>query len=66
MPSVERPKILDGAIVRAMTDAEYAQHELDKQEWLAIRQTEIDRAALKQAIFTKLGLTADEVAALLS
>lgn len=66
MQSVERPQILDGDIMRPMTDAEYAQHELDKQEWLAIRQTEIDRAALKQSILTKLGLTADEVAALLS
>jgi len=66
MPSVERPQILDGDIVRPMTDAEYAQHELDKQEWLAIRQTEIDRAALKQATLAKLGLTAKEIDALLS
>lgn len=66
MPSVERPQILDGDIVRAMNDAEYAQHQLDAQEWLVIKQVEIDRAALKQATLAKLGLTADEVAALLS
>ena len=66
MPSVDKPQILDGNIVREMTDAEYEQHEFDKQEWLAIRQTEIDRAALKQATLAKLGLTAKEIDALLS
>lgn len=66
MPSVEKPQILDGEIVREMTDTEYAQHEVDKQEWLAIRQTEIDRAALKKATLAKLGLTEKEIDALLS
>lgn len=66
MPSVDKPQILDGDIVRPMTDTEYAQHELDKQEWLVINQSEIDRAALKKATLTKLGLTEKEIDALLS
>ena len=59
-----KPMVLDGHELREMTDAELAQRELDHAE--AQAQADADRQALKEATLTKLGLTADEVAALLS
>jgi hypothetical protein len=63
-------KINDNGINRNMTDAEIEQFEL----WSVVAQSEIaiqaktlaDRQNLKEATLIKLGLTADEVAALLS
>ena len=66
MPSADKPQILDGDIVRAMTDLEFAQYEKDQIETAEQKQAEADRASLKQATINKLGLTAEEVAALLS
>jgi hypothetical protein len=66
-PKVSEVNILTGeTIVRDMTDVELAQYEADQAEAEAQRQAEADRAALKTATLAKLGLTADEVAALLS
>ena len=65
MPTV-KPNIFDGAEHREMTDAEFAQYELDQVANKAQAKAEADRAALKTATLAKLGLTADEVAALLS
>jgi hypothetical protein len=52
-----------------MTDAEYAQWQTDKTTTEARLQTRADEAAAKaearQAVLDKLGLTADEAAALL-
>ena len=61
-----RPQILDGDVVRQMTDSEFAQYQKDQIEAAEQKQAEADRASLKQATINKLGLTADEVAALLS
>ena len=66
MPSADKPQILDGDIVRQMTDSEFAQYQKDQIEVAEQKQAEADRASLKQATINKLGLTADEVAALLS
>lgn len=49
-----------------MTDDEIAQREKDLAEFAAQAQAAADRQALKTATVAKLGLSADEVAALLS
>lgn len=59
-------KIMEDGVVREMTETELAQFEADKIEAKAQSKAEADRAALKTATLAKLGLTADEVAALLS
>jgi len=64
-----RPKIQIGDEVREMTDTEHAEYQ-QMQTDLASIQAEHDaknnnRAAAKQAVLDKLGLTADEAAALL-
>jgi hypothetical protein len=46
-------------------DAEYKQWQNDKIEIEARAEAELDRAAARQAVLDKLGLTADEAAALL-
>jgi hypothetical protein len=61
-----KPIIFDGENTREMNDDELAQWELDKIEGEAQAQAQADRQALKTATLAKLGLTADEVAALLS
>ena len=61
-----KPTIQIGDEVREMTDAEFAQHQLDQASYAAEIAAAVEREALKQATLTKLGLTADEVAALLS
>jgi hypothetical protein len=53
-------------IDRELTAAEATQRELDIAKSEAMKQAESDRQALKIATLAKLGLTADEVAALLS
>ena len=55
-----------GNEVRDMTDDEIAQREKDLAEFAAQAQAAADRQALKTATVAKLGLSADEVAALLS
>ena len=63
-------KINDNGVERDMTKTELA----DYKAWALVAQAEsearaqadADRAALKTAALAKLGLTADEVAALLS
>jgi hypothetical protein len=59
-----KPKIFDGQTQRQMTDAEYKQWQNDKIEIEARAEAELDRAAARQAVLDKLGLTADEAAAL--
>ena len=66
MPSADKPQILDGDIVRQMTDSEFAQYQKDQIEVAEQKQAEADRAQLKQATIDKLGLTAEEISALLS
>ena len=55
-----------GDQVRDMTDEEIVQRKKDLAEMKALEQAAADRKALKEATLAKLGLTADEVAALLS
>lgn len=62
----EHNAITGETIVRDMTEAELAQVETDKIEAKARAKQQADQATLKAATLTKLGLTADEVAALLS
>ena len=60
------PIIQIGDEARPMNDDELAQHILDVEAKQARAQVKANRAALKIATIAKLGLTADEVAALLS
>jgi hypothetical protein len=53
-------------IERNFTVDEIAQLETDNAEISARLQSEVAKSAAKQAILTKLGLTADEAALLLS
>ena len=59
-------KTFDGEKVRAMTEEEIAALELTNNEVKAREQQEAARQALRTATLAKLGLTADEVASLLS
>jgi hypothetical protein len=60
------PIIQIGDEARPMNEEELAQHKLDVLAKKAIGKAQEDRQALKEATLAKLGLTADEVAALLS
>jgi hypothetical protein len=62
----EHNAITGETIVRDITEQELAQVELDKIESAQRKKVIADRALLKEATLVKLGLTADEVAALLS
>lgn len=62
----EHNAITGETIVRDITEQELAQVELDKIESAQREKVIADRQLLKQATLDKLGLTADEVAALLS
>ena len=59
-------KIQIDDLVRDADENETAQIEARKAQYNAEKQAEADRQALKTATLAKLGLTADEVAALLS
>ena len=60
-----KPTIQIGDQVREMTDAEHEQHLLDLAEWQAQAEAHADKVKARQVVITKLGLTADEVTALL-
>jgi hypothetical protein len=60
-----KPTILDGHEVREMTDAELAQLELDQAEAKSRTEAEAAKAAARQAVLNKLGLSAEEADALL-
>jgi hypothetical protein len=53
-------------VEREQTEAELAQASADEAEAKARAKAEADKATAKQAVLAKLGLTADEVVALLS
>ncbi len=59
----------DNGVERDMTEAEQAAHEawavIAQAEAEARSEAEADKAAARQAVLDKLGLTADEAAALL-
>jgi len=59
--NIETDEIID----REMNDIEFAQYEIDKVDYLAL-QTQIEtKAAQKQALLDRLGITADEAKLLL-
>jgi hypothetical protein len=61
-----KPTIQIGDEVREMTDEEIGQYKKDQADFAAQAQADADRQALRIATLAKLGLTADEVNALLS
>jgi hypothetical protein len=52
-------------IDREMNDEELVEHEKRMAESLAFKQERAEKETARNAVLTKLGLTADEVAALL-
>lgn len=60
-----KQQIQVGDIVRDMTDAELAQYAADQADYAAQAAAQADKIAARQAVLNKLGLTADEAAALL-
>jgi len=58
------PKIFDGEKNRTMTNEEYEQWQTDNANRQAQIETLEAKAAARQAVLNKLGLTADEAAAL--
>ena len=56
----------EDGVARAMTEAEIAQYEIDQAQAKADAKAEADRQKLKTATLAKLGLTAEEIASLLS
>ena len=59
------PIIYDGNEHREMTETEHAQYKIDQAEAAANAAAKAVKAAERQAVLDKLGLTADEAAALL-
>jgi hypothetical protein len=59
-------KIQIDDLVRDATDEETAALDAHKAEAAAKKAAQADKAAARQAVLNKLGLTADEAAALLS
>jgi hypothetical protein len=62
---MNKPQIQIGNEMRDMNADELAQHELDKVEAEAQAEAQATKAAARQAVLDKLGLTANEAAALL-
>ena len=56
----------DTIIDREMTDEEFAQHEIDAKSGADEVAQKAAKAAAKQAVLDKLGLTSEELAAALS
>jgi len=56
----------ENGVARPMTETELTQYAIDQAQAKAELKAEADRAKLKTETLAKLGLTADEVAALLS
>ena len=65
MPSL-KPMVQDGFEYREMTDAEFAQYEIDQAQAEQAMKVAEAKAKERQAILKRLGLTAEELNALLS
>ena len=61
-----RPLVQDGFECREMNDAEFAQYEIDQAEAAQAILDAEEKAKEKQAILKRLGLTSEELNALLS
>jgi hypothetical protein len=59
-------KIIEDGVLREMSENELAQFQADKADAKAQAKIEAAKAQAKADVIAKLGLTADEVAALLS
>jgi hypothetical protein len=62
---MNKPQIQIGNEIRDMNSEELAQHELDKAEAETQAEAQATKAAARQAVLDKLGLTANEAQALL-
>ena len=62
--TMTKPNTQIGDKVRLMTDAEYAQWLADADENETKANAQVAKAEQRQAVLNKLGLTADEAAAL--
>jgi len=60
-----KPITYDGYEQREMTDAEFAQYELDQAESAAQALAAAAKVTAREALLTKLGITADEAQLLL-
>lgn len=60
-----KPLIQIGEEIREMTKAEHDQHLLDSAEWQAEKDAQAAKSVARQAVLEKLGLSANEAAALL-
>ena len=60
-----KPFIQIGDEIREMTKAEHDQHLLDVAEWQSQADAEAAKAAARQKVLDKIGLSASEAAALL-
>ena len=60
-----KPIIFDGTEHREMNDAEYAQFQLDNVASEAEADALVARTAAREALLTKLGITAEEAQLLL-
>jgi hypothetical protein len=60
-----KPTLFDGTETREMNESEFAQYQLDQAEAEAQAEAQAAKAIARQAVLDKLGLTADEAAALL-
>ena len=61
-----KPMIQDGSEVREMTNKELAEYEQLQTELASMELAKASKATARAAVIAKLGLTADEVTALLS
>ena len=61
----EHNSITGETIVREMTDAEYAQYQLDQAEAEAREEAAIAKAIAREALLDKIGITAEEAQLLL-
>jgi hypothetical protein len=60
-----KPIIFDGIEHREMTDAEYAQFQLDNAAAIAAAEAAAVKAAAREALLERLGMTAEEAQLLL-
>ncbi len=60
-----KPLIQIGDEIREMTKAEHDQHKLDLAEWQAQADAQAAKVSAREALLTRLGITADEAQLLL-
>jgi len=63
--TMTKPLIQIGDEIREMTKAEHDQHKLDLAEWEAQAEAQAAKAVAREALLTRLGITAAEAQLLL-